>query len=456
MKRLAARSVLVAAIAALTAGIAPGPAGAIVPQPIMPNLTPPPAPLPAEEKHRCFSGGVEPVGDSPSVPYPQAMLDFASVWPFTTGAGQKVAVIDTGVSPHPRLRMLAGGGDLVGGGDGLQDCQGHGTLVAGLIGAAPARGSGFAGGAPDAEILSIRQTSDYHRPQGRSEGDHAETSASDEGGYGYLTDLARAIRTAADAGATVINISVVTCSRGGIGPDDAYIGSALDYAVNVRDVVVVAAAGNVGSGCEAQNPIDLPTDPTVSPWDSVSLASTPGWHDDLVLTVGSIDQNGRPSDFSLAGPWVDVAAPGSRVTSLSQKSDRMAVADGTSFAAPLVSATAALVRSYRPELNARQVMERITRTAHSGAEDRGLKIGYGVVDPLAAVTSELPFEGASVEEPDSVAVAAPQAPPVADPRPRTVALTAAGILVVLFGLGIAASFPLGRRLRARPASRRGR
>lgn len=69
------------------------------------------------------------------------MLDLAEAWRFGRGSGVKVAVIDTGVSPHPRLPDLVGGGDyVVAGGDGLSDCDAHGTVVASLIAGAPADG----------------------------------------------------------------------------------------------------------------------------------------------------------------------------------------------------------------------------------------------------------------------------------------------------------------------------
>jgi membrane-anchored mycosin MYCP len=62
-----------------------------------------------------------------------AMLNYAGAWQFSRGAGQKIAVIDTGVAPNPRLPGLEGGGDYVSSSDGLVDCDAHGTLVAGLI-----------------------------------------------------------------------------------------------------------------------------------------------------------------------------------------------------------------------------------------------------------------------------------------------------------------------------------
>lgn len=69
--------------------------------------------------------------DGPQTPRAQRILDFASVWPITRGAGQVVAVIDTGVHPHPRLPAPMPGGDYVSTGDGTEDCDAHGTLVAG-------------------------------------------------------------------------------------------------------------------------------------------------------------------------------------------------------------------------------------------------------------------------------------------------------------------------------------
>ncbi len=89
------------------------------------------------------------------------MLDIADAQKISTGKGVTVAVIDTGVNPHPMFgnRLINGGDYIQQGGKGLQDCDGHGTIVAGII-AADTRGTpyGFIGVAPDAKILAIRQT----------------------------------------------------------------------------------------------------------------------------------------------------------------------------------------------------------------------------------------------------------------------------------------------------------
>ena len=244
-------------------------------------------------------------------------LRLPAVHALATGRGQRVAVIDTGVAPHPRLAgRLVGLDDLLAGGDGLDDCDGHGTAVAGLIGAAPDPRDGSAGVAPGARILALRQFSPtVAGPDGRPAGD--------------LRSLAAALREAVGAGATVVNISGAVCvpvEQAAI--EGAPLRSALRAAA-VADVVVVAAAGNVDSGgCAADRP---------------DLVSLPGWEDD-VLTVGAVGPDDRPARFTVRGPWVDVAAPGTGVRSLSVDGGTGPPLDGTSFAAPLVAGLAALIR----------------------------------------------------------------------------------------------------------------
>ena len=114
--------------------------------------------------------------------------------------------------------------------------------------------------------------------------------------------MARAVRTAADLGASVINISSVACVAVASALDDRALGAALAYAVDVKNAVIVAAAGNTGGA--AQCPPQRPD----ATWETVTVAVSPAWYDDYVLTVGSVNAEGTPSAFTLAGPWVDVAA----------------------------------------------------------------------------------------------------------------------------------------------------
>lgn len=433
------------------------PAAAIGPPPIDPGalgaaqaISGRPAPLePTEQRSLC----AEPllVGGPPQEPpLAQRMLDLPAAWQFSRGAGQKVAVIDTGVNRHPRLPRLQPGGDYVSDTDGTVDCDGHGTLVAGIIGAQPSLEDAFAGVAPEAEILAIRQLSLAFERKDR--GSRNELGEIRSEGYGSVLTLAGAVVRATDMGATVINISEVACSSAGSDTSDGALGAAVRYAYE-RNVVVVAAAGNVESdgACRNQN--------EGSGWGAVGTVASPAWFTPYVLAVGSVDADGRPSELSLHGPWVGVAAIGRNIVSLDSKpggaglvdgvqtTEGIRSVDGTSFAAPYVAGLAALVRSRFPELNAQQVMDRITRTAQAPGTGRDDAIGAGLIDPVAALTAPLPEQPVAAGAAVGREIAAPVHPPGPDPRPRRIAVI--GSIVCLSGLaiGIAVSLPYRRRTR---------
>jgi membrane-anchored mycosin MYCP len=385
-------------------------ARAVSPPAVDRSLLPPPRPP-------SPPASTEPTGTCPpsaraaheSGPTQLTGLGVSTLRPLSRGSGQTVAVIDTGVTRHRLLPRLTAGGDYVATGDGTQDCDGHGTIVAGIIAAVPLDdgADSFGGIAPDADILAIRQSSSRFR---RSDGRHGT-------GVGDVDTLAMAVRTAADRGATVINISSVACVPAAEGIEDGPLGAALAYAVDVKNVVVVAAAGNVGGSgqCAEQNARPDAAHVGRPDWDGVAMVVSPSWYDDYVLTVGSVGPDGRPSDFTLAGPWVDVAAPGESVVSLSASGDGLVdtVADasvqepisGTSYAAPVVSGIAALIRARAPYLSARAVMRRIEDTAHHPSAGWDALVGSGVVDPLAALSADgepppaVPITGASTPRP---------------------------------------------------------
>ncbi len=374
--------------------------------------------------------------DRASVPSQLSGLDLPQVWKLTRGSGQRVAVIDTGISPHSRLPATTAGGDYVFTGDGTQDCDGHGTAVAGIIAAAPdpGRTDGFNGVAPEVSLISIRQSSIKFSAL-------ADPSNS---GFGDVDTMAKAVRTAADLGASVINISSVACIRAESTLDDRRLGAALSYAVDVKDIVVVVAAGNTGAG-------QCPTQQPEATWDTVTVAVSPAWYDDYVLAVGSVDIHGEPSPFTLPGPWVGVAAPGEAVTSLGSSGDGLMNAigepsvstslSGTSYAAPVVSGLAALIRSRFPKLTARQVMQRIKATAHHPSGGWDPRVGTGVVDFLAAVSTDAPSSPTpSPRPPDtSVPILPPRPVAAADHGARDTALggaaVCAGVLVVIVTTG---------------------
>ncbi|WP_077099505.1 type VII secretion-associated serine protease mycosin [Mycobacterium terramassiliense] len=423
----AARLLAVSALAALPHLGTPT-AQAVSPPSIDDTWLPKPAspapPWPTLQRESCAAMITDPTSGGGRLP---GVGDLRRVWQLTRGAGQRVAVIDTGVSPHPRLPDVLPGGDYVSTGDGTQDCDAHGTLVAGIIAAAAdPKPDGSAGVAPEATVISIRQSSSKFAPRG----DRSRT------GVGDVDTMAKAVRTAADLGASVINISSVACVPVGSTLDDRALGAALAYAVDVKNAVVVAAAGNSGGTAQC------PRQRSDATWQTATVVVSPAWYDDYVLTVGSVNADGTPSEFTLAGPWVDVAATGEAVTALGAQP-----VSGTSYAAPVVSGLAALIRSRFPAFTARQVMQRIESTAHHPPAGWDPLVGNGTVDALAAVSTDSSPPETSGPTPAPVPIVAPPSPAPPDRHARDIALRgAAGCLVALAAL-LAAG-----RLRA-PANR---
>ncbi|MFB7878016.1 type VII secretion-associated serine protease mycosin [Nocardia sp. NPDC056064] len=392
-----------------------------------------------------------------AVPTSQRSLDLDRAWEFSRGAGQLVAVIDTGVAAHPRLPDLWHGGDYVAaGGDGTDDCDVHGTVVAGIIGATKIDGQGFAGVAPESRILSIRQTSALWQAEGAGRNKSPDDFPDS---YGKVSTLAAAIRRAADFGATVINISLVACTDGTSVKDAAYgaLGAAVRYAAIEKNVVIVSSAGNSDT-CKNGNPTPDPLKPAQDLWESIRTYVSPAWFDEYVLSVGSVDNNGAPSSFTVPGPWVGIAAPGEGVTSLDARTTGISngkydnqgkylAYSGTSFASPYVAGVAALVRARFPELSAKQVIERLEATAHAPAEGWNPYIGYGTVDPIAALTNEVPaaLPPKQSSPPRSVQLAVPAPDPAPDHLARNVALIGTGAIALILTLGVLASFPIRRR-----------
>ncbi len=388
----------------------------------LPKPALPAPPWPTVQREVCATMTPQP---EPGPIQPTNVVDLSRVWQLTRGAGQRVAVIDTGVSRHRGLPGVVPGGDYVSTGDGTQDCDAHGTLVAGIIAAARDPKDGFSGVAPEATVIGIRQSSAKFAPAG----DRSRA------GVGDVDTMAKAVRTAADLGASVINISSVACVPVAKALDDRALGAALAYAVDVKNAVVVAAAGNTGDAAQC------PPQRSDVTWETVTVAVSPAWYDDYVLTVGSVNADGAPSAFTLAGPWVDVAAPGEAVTPLGSQP-----VSGTSYAAPVVSGLAALIRARFPVLTARQVMQRIESTAHHPPAGRDPLVGNGIIDALAAVST-----GAS--PPADPTKPAPTLKPMATPPPSKPPNTHAGDIAIrgaaicLVALAVAlATVAAGRRL----------
>jgi subtilisin family serine protease len=179
--------------------------------------------------------------------------------------------------------------------------------------------------------------------------------------------IAEGIVFAADHGAKVINLSL------GSEASSPLLAEAIDYAF-ARDVVVVACVGNV-----------LPNG-TGDIWHP---AREPG-----VIAVTALDSDGKFWKGSLTGKETVLAAPGSIL--MGARPHGYEWVQGTSFAAPLVSAAAALIRSQYPQMSAANVVERLIVTARdAGAPGRDERYGFGIVDPFAALTSDVPLVSAN-------------------------------------------------------------
>ncbi len=372
--------------------------------------------LPAAPAARAADGGqcTFPSKNYEGRPWALQRVNLDELWARTKGKGVRVAVIDTGVDvKHPQLTDAVDAakgknylpekndkGEKIerGNAHGTTDTVGHGTRVAGIIAARPAKGTGFVGLAPEATIIPIKQN--------------------DAEGNGTADTLATSIRHAVDAGADVINISQDTAKA--VKPAST-LESAVDYALD-KEVVIVASAGNDGLGGK---------DRTTYP------ASYDG-----VLAVASSDRNNERASFSQAGEFVGVAAPGvdmiSTVPGGGHCSD-----NGTSFSAPYVAAVAALLKSAYPKWTAEQIVAQIEQTAERSIPGHDRLVGWGVIDPVKALTDvdpAHPLESPAAEKPDAHAKA-PDVPPLhlgetADERnTRLGTYVAVGALVLTAGLG---------------------
>ena len=278
-----------------------------------------------------------------------------TAWNTTQGAGVTIAIIDTGIASGVRdlAGAVVGGTDFSGqgasngqtpvGGAGENE---HGTMVASLAaGRGTGSNSGVIGAAPQASLLAI------------SIGFGGEGDESDQ-------QIADAVRWAVDNGADVINMSLTRNTLDWPESwDDAFL-----YAMQ-HDVVIVAAAGNRGSG-------------TV---EVGAPATMPG-----VLTVSGVDQNGNASfEASSQGITIGVAAPSEDLVGVYPDGGYVTWS-GTSGATPIVAGIVALVRAAHPELDAANVINRIVTTARDvGDPGTDFTYGYGLVDAAAAVSADV-------------------------------------------------------------------
>ncbi|RYG72922.1 hypothetical protein EU245_08235 [Lentibacillus lipolyticus] len=268
-------------------------------------------------------------------------IQMADAWDLEKGSSDvTIAVLDTGVdAQHPELtgRVLSGY-DFVNDDGDTTDDNGHGTSVASVI-AANADNQGMTGIDLKANILPVKVAS--------------------EAGEGSVYDIMEGIQYAIEHDADVINMSFVS-----------YRSSKLEQqAVNEAyeaGIVQVAAAGNKGIA------------------DKGYPAAYPP-----VIGVSATNKEGGRAYFSNYGDAVDITAPGEKIYSV-YENDQYALYDGTSFAAPIVSGVAGLLRASHPEWTNDQVKKVLEASAVSPAKTEWNEhFGYGQVNAFQALTTDL-------------------------------------------------------------------
>lgn len=258
----------------------------------------------------------------------------------------RVAVVDSGVrADHPDVAAVRPGLDLVNPcGDGRQDVTGHGTMVAGVM------SSVSYGASPGVDVLPVRISlhNGHHLP--------------------WMS--AAAVVYATNHGADIINMSYANQRR----RPSLVERAAMRYAAH-RGVALVAAAGN-----DPDRPAGYP-------------AAYPE-----TLSVTSIDSEGDLSLFAARRGTIDIAAPGSRVLTLSPDGS-VRVASGTSLATPVVSAAIARLLLTEPSLSGTDAVE-LLRSSASAPRYPEAEPRFGVLDVRGALTSLCHPVGPCQEERD--------------------------------------------------------
>ncbi|MFI9807932.1 S8 family serine peptidase [Streptomyces sp. NPDC052301] len=270
------------------------------------------------------------------------------MWKISTGKGVKVAVIDSGVNPETtslKGQVLIDDVPKSVAYHVTQDYAGHGTSMAEII-AGTGAGGGIKGLAPGAKIIPIRVDLEGLNDADGLTGEE-ERNAPDD---------AAAIRAAADSDAKIINMSF-----GGPYSDDE-TQAAIKYAAS-KGKLVFAAIGNSGDKGNGQEyPANYP----------------------YTIGVSAIDKSGTVTKFSTHGDYVDFAAPGLHIPSwCDNKFTEYCDSRGTSPAAAIASASAALVWSAHPSWTGNQVLRTLIDTAgRSWPKDKpSTYLGYGGIRP---------------------------------------------------------------------------
>lgn len=290
---------------------------------------------------------------NPGPPTAGADIDAGHAWAVTRGdSSVTVAVVDSGIdTSHPELAGRVVGSVSLNGSTTTDDTAGHGTGVAGIIGAIPDNGAGIAGVDWNARLLDVKVRSDDPNTRPTS-----------------CDVIAQGITWATDHGAQVINVSL------GLGAGCDTLQAATDYAWN-HGALIVASAGN-GSASYHVYPAAYPH----------------------VIAVAATDDRDQLASFSQYGSWIQLAAPGVGIPTLfpthanSSGIENYGYDNGTSDSAPLVAGAAALVWPLVKDTNGDgrvndEVQQRLLQTAEA-IPGTGTDFQYGRLNVCRAVASD--------------------------------------------------------------------
>lgn len=281
-----------------------------------------------------------------------------------TGKGVTIAVIDTGIAPHPDLvHHIIDFKDYVNGKSEAYDDSGHGTHVSSICaGDGRASAGAFKGCAPEASLIGIKVL--------------------DKNGKGSVSKIIEAIQWAID-NKDRYHIGVINLSLGGP-PTQSYEDDPMAQAAEAAaadGLVVCAAAGNNG-----------PTAKTINTPGIAPDAFTVGSLDDMGTVTRSDDvvanSSGRgPTPFD-GLPKPDFVAPGVGITAADWRSDGYRTMSGTSMATPMVSGAVAVLLQARPDLTPSQIKQLLMQTATrvESSHDPNAQ-GSGFIDPVHALAS---------------------------------------------------------------------
>jgi subtilisin family serine protease len=257
-----------------------------------------------------------------------------------TGKGVKIAVIDTGIANHEDLN-ISGGVSFVQGVTSYADDFGHGTHVAGIIGAKN-NTVGTIGMAYEASLYAVKVL--------------------DKTGEGSLANVAKGIDWAIKNKMDIVNMSLGDTTTSPV------LKSMVDTAYN-KGILIVAAAGNSGTSDGTEDTVNFPA------------------RYSSVISVAAVDKKSKRASFSSTGTTVEVAAPGVDIVS-TYLNNTYATMSGTSMACPYVAGDLALLKQAYPDLSNTELRQKLQESVIDlGSSGKDTWYGYGLIQaPVKDIT----------------------------------------------------------------------